>query len=235
LRGLSDQQLRQQRYFDVTRHQYPRSSLLEPPLHTELETERILRVLPKLRPEGQIVDLGAGTGRLSIALARAGYAVLAVDISRASLDVLTGVARELRLDAIETADAIPSGTFPAVVGADVLHHVDLDDYIPRIHAALRPGGKAIFSEPGALNPFWYAYLPLFHDIRVETRLVTCNIPNLRRRFRRHGFREITITGVGVLPRAFFNWSTRACRLHDAAGNWPAVRWFAYRYIIDATK
>jgi hypothetical protein len=30
-------------------------------------------------------------------------------------------------------------------------------------------------------------------------------------------------------------SSRACRRHDATGNLPVLRWFAYRYLIEATK
>ena len=159
-----------------------------------------------------------------------------MDVSERSLDVLRATAAELALPPIRTETSLPSGErFAAIVGADVLHHVDLHEHLPRIHAALHDGGKAVFSEPGALNPSWYVYLALLHDVRVEKRIVTCNVFTLRRTFERHGFRDVRITGLGLLPRPWFGSSERVCRRHDAIGNWPVLRWFAYRYVVEAAR
>lgn len=232
----SDDERRQRQYFDLAKHQYPRAAVAGPPTHTVLEVQRVLDGLKDVPADGPIIDFGSGTGRMSIALARAGYSVLAVDVSERSLTLLSEIARELDLTAIQTASALPSEEqFPAVVGTDILHHVDLNKYLPKIHASLRPGGKAIFSEPGALNPAWYVYLPLLHDMRVEKRIVTCNLFQLRRRFDQHRFRDVRITGLGLLPRPLFGWARTVCRWHDAMGDLPLLKWFAYRYVIEARK
>ena len=225
----------QRRYFERAEHQYPRSSLVDPPVHTAVEVRRVLDGLRAARVDTPLVDFGAGTGRLALPLAAAGYSVLAVDISESSLDVLRAVAQDLALSQIRTATSLPEDEcFSAIVGADILHHVDMDVLLPRLHASLRDGGKAIFTEPGGLNPSWYVYLALVHELRVEKRLVTCNLRTLRRAFEQSGFRDVRITGVGLLPRPLFR-SSRACRRHDATGNLPLLRWFAYRYLIEATK
>jgi 2-polyprenyl-3-methyl-5-hydroxy-6-metoxy-1,4-benzoquinol methylase len=231
-----DDEAYQREYFDVAEHQYPRAAVVMPARHTEVEGRNVLDRLEVAQAEGPVIDFGAGTGRLSIALARAGYAVLAVDVSDRSLAVLRETAHELRLHAIETASVLPSvGCFAAIVDSDVLHHVDLDVQLPRIYGLLRTGGRAVFSEPGAFNPAWYVYLALFHDLRIERRIVTCNLLQLRRTFERHGFRNVRITGLGLWPRPLFGWGHAACRWHDAMGNWPLLRWFAYRYVIEAEK
>jgi hypothetical protein len=116
-----------------------------------------------------------------------------------------------------------------------LRDVELDEYLPQLHALLRDGGKAVFSEPGALNPSWYALFLLRRAMQVERRIVHCNLVTLRKAFERHGFRDVRFTGVGLLPRPFFGWGETACRLHDQGGNLPLLRWFAYRYLIEATK
>lgn len=226
---------RQERYFEQERHRYPRAAVRAPPMHTEVELEHVLDAVRGVRGQGAVIDFGAGTGRLTVALARDGHSVLAVDVSRSSLRELQDVVADLGLQGIDVATELPEGSFPAVVGADVLHHVRLDDYLPRIHRTLSDGGVAVFSEPGALNPAWYVYLTMQHDMRVEARIVTCNLATLGRRFRKHGFRDVSITGLGLLPRPIFGFRRTACRRHDAIGNWPVAKWFAYRYIIRARK
>lgn len=221
-------------YFDVESNQYARAAVLQPPLHTKLELETVLDRLAGLETGTQVADFGAGTGRLSIPLARVGYAVLAVDISDRSLDALRGIASHAGLDGIETVRELPcAGRLPAIVGADVLHHVDLGECLPRIRASLRSDGRVVFSEPGALNPAWYPFLLLRHDLRIERRIVYNHVWGLRRAFERHGFCDVRIAGLGLLPRPLFRFRESICRRNDAAGNMRVLRWFAYRYIVEA--
>jgi SAM-dependent methyltransferase len=55
-------------------------------------------VLEHCKPPGRIIDLGAGTGRLSLALAQSGYQPVAVDLSPHMLAVLREKAAVLGLD-----------------------------------------------------------------------------------------------------------------------------------------
>ncbi|MBI1832384.1 MAG: methyltransferase domain-containing protein [Planctomycetes bacterium] len=56
-------------------------------------------VLEHCRPPGRIVDLGCGTGRLALALAKCGYTPVAIDLSAEMLKVLgdKAVARQLQI------------------------------------------------------------------------------------------------------------------------------------------
>ena len=226
----------QKRHFDVAGNQYPRDAILAPPLHTVLELRGVLDKLAGVSAGAPVLDFGAGTGRLTIALAKAGYAVLATDISHQSLTTLAEVASQLGLDSIQTSTGFPAhGGFGAVVGADMLHHVNLDEYLPKFHSVLADGGKIVFTEPGGMNPGWYVYLSAALAMKVERRIVHCNLRTLRRKLLRHGFHDVKITGVGLLPRPIFGWGESACRLHDRGGNLPVLKWFAYRYLIEAMK
>jgi 2-polyprenyl-3-methyl-5-hydroxy-6-metoxy-1,4-benzoquinol methylase len=226
----------QKRHFDEDRNQYSRDAIIHPPLHTTLELRGVIDTLEGVPISEHVVDFGAGTGRLSVALAKVGYSVLATDISERSLATLDDVAHELDLQTIQTSTAFPNcGTFGAVVGSDVLHHVDLDEFLPKFHSVLQAGGKIAFSEPGGMNPVWYIYLSAFYDMRVERRIVHCNLRTLRRKLIKHGFSDVKITGVGLLPRPLFGWNDTACRLHDRSGDLPVLRWVANRYLIEATK
>jgi SAM-dependent methyltransferase len=181
-----------------------------------------------------VLDFGAGTGRLTVALVDAGHDVHAVDLSERSLAGLDEVLRELALPPVASSTTLPAtGCFRAIVGADVLHHVDLDTYLPRLKALLGYPGKVVFTEPGGRNPIWYAYLTLFYDMRVERRIMFSTPRSLRRAFTRHGYRNVRITGIGLLPRPLFSRSKRLCHWHDRLGNAPILRSFAYRYLIEA--
>jgi SAM-dependent methyltransferase len=227
--------LRQEEFFNVDEHQYAQALVERPPLHTSREIDAILFRLRQHPGVESVVDFGAGSGRLTVPLLRQRYSVLAVDVSDKSLENMRSLAQRLSLPPPPTSLHLPQhGTFDAVVGTDILHHVDLDAHLPALRKAVRPGGRLVFSEPGGFNPTWYVYLPLTAPWHIEKGVRRCTYYNLRRKLVAHGFRDASVSGLGLLPRPFFNWSRTLSRLNDAAGNLPLLKLFAYRYIIEAS-
>jgi SAM-dependent methyltransferase len=105
----------------------------------------IIEMLPLL-PPGRALDIAAGTGRNSIALARAGWQVVAVDFSVPGLRTLIEIARsdELGVAAI-VADLEES--FPFRPNSfDVILNVSYLDraLVPHLKSALRPAGTLLF-------------------------------------------------------------------------------------------
>jgi SAM-dependent methyltransferase len=95
-----------------------------------------------LVPDGAelVVELGAGTGKLTRAVASLGPRVVAVEPDPRMLAVLRG----LGLEGVEgTAEAIPfgDGVADAVVAGSSLHWFELELALPEIHRVLRPGGR----------------------------------------------------------------------------------------------
>jgi SAM-dependent methyltransferase len=95
------------------------------------------------RGDVRVLDLGAGTGKLSRALRDAGFDVVAVeplDDMRAVLAEAIGAERVLR----GTAEAIPlpDGSVDAVTIADAFHWFDERPAIEEIRRVLRTGGGA---------------------------------------------------------------------------------------------
>jgi SAM-dependent methyltransferase len=90
-----------------------------------------------------VVEVGAGTGKLTRALAPLGARVVAVEPDPRMLAVL----RESGLDGVPgSAEEIPfpDGEADAVVAGSCIHWFDLERALPEIHRVLRPGGRFAF-------------------------------------------------------------------------------------------
>ena len=95
-----------------------------------------------LVPEGAglVVEVGAGTGKLTRAVVALGVRVVTVEPDARMLAVL----REGGLEGIEgAAEAIPvgDGAADAVIAGSSLHWFDLDRALTEFHRVLRPGGR----------------------------------------------------------------------------------------------
>ena len=122
-----------------------------------------------------LLEIGCGIGTNTIAFARAGAFVTALDIS----SEMVAVARERAAreglservltihSSVEEMD-FPEGSFDVVYGHSVLHHLELSSAIPRIARALRPGGIASFLDPLDHNPILNGMRKLTPDIRTPT-------------------------------------------------------------------
>ena len=109
----------------------------------------ILKVLKEhSTPKAEILDVGCGGGFLSNELAKNGYQVTGVDLSKESLHVakLYDVTQSVKYS---VADAYklpyPDNSFDVVTAMDFLEHVDKpDEVIKEFSRVLKPGGIFFF-------------------------------------------------------------------------------------------
>lgn len=113
----------------------------------------------KLGPNVYVLEIGCGTGLFTEMFAQTGAQIVAVDISpnllkkayERNLPKDTARFMEKRFE-----DCYVDGPFDAVVGSSILHHLELEKALQKIHELLKPGGVICFAEPNMLNPQVFA-------------------------------------------------------------------------------
>lgn len=107
--------------------------------------ERELALIESLLPStGQVLDLGAGTGRLSQRLSLHGYQVVALDSSLAMLQVTSQASVPvIQADGFELP--FQPGSFDAVAALRIaFHYANLSALLRAVRPVLRDGGVFVF-------------------------------------------------------------------------------------------
>lgn len=137
---------RDRAYWDRHAKNYDRSMILlggPVPRMTELAADAV-------RDAGEVLEVAAGTGLMTRALARTAGRVIATDYATAMVESVAARVHAEGLTNVtcEQADIyalrFPDAMFDAVVAANVLHLVpDLDGAIAALRRVLKPGGRLI--------------------------------------------------------------------------------------------
>ena len=164
------------------------------------------------------LDYGCGHGMAAVVLARRGATVTAFDLS-------PGYVREATERAAANGVAVrcviadgehlpfPDGSFDAVWGNAVLHHLDPEAAGRELVRVLKPGGRAVFCEPWGGNPvlaFARHWLPYREKHRTpdEKPLTAADVAVLRRHF--PGLTVASYQLLGMLRRV---WPRAGVALH----------------------
>jgi len=133
------------RSFDAWAGEYDRYR----PTYPDALFARIRREL-RLPERPHVADLGAGTGQASLAMARLGWQVTAVEPGRLMLDVLLASAADagLKVDYVQaTAEetGLPSASVDVATAAQAFHWFDKGAALAEMARIVRPaGGIALF-------------------------------------------------------------------------------------------
>ena len=204
----------------------------QPTLYGELYRQRMATVLqlaafPDLPAGGRAAEIGCGAGMATVALAKRGWRVEAVDIAPSMVAQTQrqveseGVADlvEVRQGDINHLD-LPLGSFDLVLAVGVLEWMPrLDEPLAGLAAILKPGGRLIVNIDNSqalhcwLDP---RLLPIagpakrlalsaarrFHWIDANPRPATCSRSRLRRALRTAGLSTVVDRTIGFGPFSF---------------------------------
>lgn len=131
--------------------------------------------LAELPPGGRILEIGCGTGQMTIPFAAKGYTILALELGDAMAALAAQKCRPYaRVEVVQTAfEAWPvqPQAFDLVLSAQAFHWIAPDQGCARAASALKGGGAIALVwnlDLSEHTPFWQATLPIYNTYFPET-------------------------------------------------------------------
>jgi 2-polyprenyl-3-methyl-5-hydroxy-6-metoxy-1,4-benzoquinol methylase len=161
----------------------------------------------------RVLDVGCGEGWFAVELARAGAAVMGIDVAeeplRRARERGAGLSPELDLRLVDADGPWPvdDASFDAVWAGETIEHVaDTGGWLSQARRVLRPGGRLLLSTPahGRLRVLWLAlsrrafeahFDPRADHLRFYTR------SGLTRLLSEFGFQEVSVRAAAGPPGA----------------------------------
>jgi SAM-dependent methyltransferase len=162
-------------------------------------TRRRVNLVCSLTPNGRVLDVGCGTGRLLHELP-ARYEKHGVDISHEML----AIARARGLNVVHAAaDDLPfeEASFDVVTTFAVLHHL-IDPLVVRraireMCRVVRPGGAVVVWDHNPLNPYWPLLMRRLPQDRGDEKLVSAKL--ICDTLRESGMADIRLRRMTFVP------------------------------------
>jgi len=185
-----------------------------------VEQERILKTLSSWEPRA-VLEIGAGSGRFTLELARRAERVVAVDVSPQMLEHLSQKVERAGLTNVETllGDATEleiEGTFSHICSFSTFEYVaDLPALLARLARLLEPGGTLYFTT--ARRGPWRLFAQIGNALRQGLWLHARSGPELRRALAQAGLDPVSLRAHGMRgwPGGGLLWEVRAKRPDDA--------------------
>ncbi|MBV8920736.1 class I SAM-dependent methyltransferase [Bradyrhizobium sp.] len=157
-----------------------------------------------------VLEYGCSDGVISLVndrLAQETAHFHGIDISDKAIEKARQICTSLGLSncdfAVMNAEALtfPDNEFDLVFGRGILHHLDLNKCFSEIFRVLRPGGKAIFSEPLGHNPALNLFRKMTPQYRTEDEhpLVMSDLEIARGVFRDIECKFFGLTTLAAVP------------------------------------
>jgi 2-polyprenyl-3-methyl-5-hydroxy-6-metoxy-1,4-benzoquinol methylase len=106
--------------------------------------------------DSQTLEIGCGTGVFTEYISKTGAAITACELAEQLVDIAakrsySSDVQFLNQD-ISSVGPEYDNRYDVVWGSSVLHHLDLDVFLPKLFDLIKPGGYLVFAEPNMFNP-----------------------------------------------------------------------------------
>ncbi len=158
-------------------------------------------------PGLRVIDVGCGTGNVSLACARRGADVVAIDINAGMLEVARGKAADvggiewLELGALEIEDRFPAGSFDGAVSCLLFSELTEDEQayvLSTLRTRVKPGGLVAIADEvaprGKAARAWWRVrrAPLVAVTWLLAQTSTRPVTGLEQRMRDAGFADVEV-------------------------------------------
>lgn len=117
------------------------------------EQNKILPLLGDIKDK-QVLDIGAGTGRLSLQLVKGGAQVMALDVSAKMLELIKRKNKKIQTT-VADAESLPfdNGSFDVVTAAFLVVHLkDPTRFFDEVYRVLKDGGRFVVTNINQKDP-----------------------------------------------------------------------------------
>lgn len=197
----------------------------------------------ELGPGRRALELGCGTGVFLERVARCGAELRGIDLSEDLLAKARSRVGHLTNVAVDAGNAealpYPDGSFDAVYGSSILHHLDLDRALQETLRVLRPGGRCVFAEPNILNPqvlLMFRFAPVKERFGVSPDEMAFSRFRAKAALARAGFVDSVVEPFDFLhPGTPSRWIERVMSFSRLLERTPLVREVAGSMLLRARK
>ncbi len=229
-------------YWDSYTKNIERLDLTDLPLAEKLEFSFFENLLGNFKGKN-ILDLGCGTGKLGLKLAKNAKSVVGIDISKHSIEIANKTAREYKIKNFKgvVGDFKKKGykeCFDFVLAVNLIHHTDnLDEILKHVRASLKKDGKLVIFEMNPLNLLFIPFLTLIGQIKshLTYEYLRSNIFSLKMILNRNGYRLDRQKRWGWLPTALYNKSLFFKSLNEILNKVPLVNQFTAFNVLIYSK
>lgn len=135
----------------------------------ERKAKIILKELESIKPK-KILEIGAGSGLMTYFISELfSEELVALDLSKEMLELAKTRIKNPNVSYIVgdgTKPEFPEGSFDAVIGVDIIHHLeDPRAAMKEWKRLVRPGGKMVFLETNVYNPINLRNIGVEHEVR----------------------------------------------------------------------